>query len=156
MNAYCLDGAPSKKLFTPNLEVWQRYFGKAGVKVVATEELEREPKATVDGVVDFLGLPPFDFEPSALSRRLCVTSKAGVMDVNPAAKNVAGALSAPTGGVGIGSCRESGKARGRDGLLRNEIGRDTERLLSRFFAPFNKRVYALAGRSLGWAPARPG
>lgn len=144
-----------------NLEMWQASFGKAGIKVLTTEELERDPAAVVASVVDYFGLPPAP--PAGLGaaavadvhKRHCVTGKRGIMDSSRANKYAAPKAFAECDDGAqdacIGVCAgDEDKQKGGDGLLRYPIEAGTERLLRDYFAPLNQNLYKLAGRDLGW------
>ena len=61
-----------------NLQVWKAAIPAALLKVVITEELERDPDRVMTEVLEFLSLSP-RLLPRG-SAQHCVTGKAGIMD----------------------------------------------------------------------------
>jgi len=162
--------------YATNLAAWYGAFPREQIKVIATEEMEREPRRIMTDVYRFLGLPDAPAEPQPQpqsqpkpppkpppqkSLRLCVVGKAMAEDEAPATNLAwrAGRLDASSdeggnGGVALGPCvprTESEAKVGKDGVSRYEIDSETEALLRRYFVPHNAKLFALLGRRLPWA-----
>ena len=144
--------------YAANLQAWRKQFAMEQLKVIATEELERKPKETLDDVLSFLGLPKSKAAaPAAATKRYwCLNGRHGVMDEGLSRAWHAGRLDgASEGGAGggIGECDdddEAGKVRSKDGVRRYEMEPSTEKLLKQFFSPYNEKLFELLGRRLEW------
>ena len=143
--------------YASNLAAWQQVFPPDALKVLATEELEADPTAAIQGVLAFLGLNPASLPPSEHGR-YCVTGKVGVLDEPEALRAWrASRLDSSSdeggnGGRGIGKCAPvKDKVVGADGVSRYKLDRETETLLRDFFRPYNARLFKLLGRQLPWA-----
>ena len=131
-------------------------------QVIATEELETDPKAVMADVLAFLGLRALEL-PEPKEPKLCVVGKAADTDEVPAA-NAAWRASrldgssdeGGNGGATLGKCAERAPteaARGKDGVSRYRLDSETEALLRRYFEPSNTKLFTLLGRRLPWGEA---
>ena len=130
--------------------------------MIATEELETDPKAVMADVLAFLGLRALEL-PEPKEPKLCVVGKAADTDEVPAA-NAAWRASrldgssdeGGNGGATLGKCAERAPteaARGKDGVSRYRLDSETEALLRRYFEPSNTKLFTLLGRRLPWGEA---
>ena len=163
MHAGCTQGVWRSSRYAANLEGWYKHFPKAALHVVATEELELQPRATLDGITAFLGLPPSAAAAAAGAKRYCVIGKNGVMETAGGRHGWRAKRLGETGEggdgaeTGIGECSDGAetKATGADGVRRYQIDVDTADLLHRFFAPYNARLFGASSRPSPTTSSRP-
>ena len=146
--------------YAKNLRRWKEAIPAEQLKVVITEDLEREPDRVIKETLVFLGLSP-SLMPAG-STHTCVTGKKGIMDEAPEGRApgkgrvTAGQFgAAETAGLSIGACSSwSEKHTGKGGVARYKMDPAVESMLRTFFAPYNERLVELLGYDPGWA--RPG
>ena len=155
--------------YAENYEVWKKAIPASQLKVVITEDLERDPDRVIREVLEFLGLSP-KLMPRGSSHH-CVTGKQGIMDEAPETQNGKPARRAGQIGtadtadpsadpsaaqkIAIGECTSDSEKRvARGGVKRYEMDAEAEETLRRFFAPYNAKLITLLGFDPGWA--RPG
>ena len=139
--------------YAEELEKWARVVSRSNMLVINTDELSSRPQAIMDETFTFIGLPPVRISNQT---RMCVSGKAGVMDV----------LNEFEGSVRIGShttrmdvpgvqvmpC-EKGASMRQDPASGAEHYAIESRLLQRmrdYYEPYNQKLYSFLGRNLGW------
>ena len=150
--------------YADNLKAWYKHVPRERIQVVATEELEQSPLATLASVTAFLGLPPAPDAAKATgvakatgaSQRYCLSGRHGVLADSASIRWHASRLDGNSeggAGGGISECdtpADAGRAPNADGRLRYRIAPATKALLHKFFAPYNKKLFDLLGRKLEW------
>lgn len=139
--------------YADNLAGWLRWFPASSIKVVPTELLETSFEDAIAEVVGFLGLKPMPTDVLSDKTRFCVTSKAGIMDEKRSGKERAGIIGNHTPDKhGVAKCDSAvEKSKGTDGVTRYPIDSQSMELLKAFFKPYNRKLYTLLGRDMGWA-----
>ena len=138
--------------YADNLEAWRKHFSASQLKVLATEAMERDPAATLNEVLSFVGLPKSATSPKPA--RYCLNGRHGVIVDSGSRAWHAGRLDGSSeggAGGGVEECEAAeDKVRGPDGVRRYKIDAATEDLLKQFFAPYNERLFKMLGRRLEW------
>jgi hypothetical protein len=143
-------------LYAEQLEEWAKFFPRAQLRVIHTDELTdpRRAQAVMDETFRFLGLRPITI---GNETRMCVHGKAGVMDVLNAFEGSVkiGSKDAAPEQLSVGACESSRTATGmhRDpttGAMHHDITPSLEERMYAYYQPTNKRLYDFLGRDLGW------
>ena len=129
-------GAIKIGVYSKHLKRWYRYFEPSQIHIVSGETLIKQPFEEIKKVERFLNLPTFirpeHFVYNETKGFYCVDKRIGQLNASTNSTNL----------------RCLGNTKGR---LHIAVSNETERLLRRYYKPFNEEFYKLTGRNFGWS-----